>query len=262
MAVVRRVLCVLVLIALPSTGWGQELFVVSGRVVAADSQAPLAGVAVVSGDRRTVTSASGDFVLRLPAGTQRVAVSAAGYADQEVAVDVSAGLRAITVALVRPQQVREELTVSADLLGAQPAPATLALSPGTVLRVAGAADNIFKALQTLPGISATDDFGSRLAVRGGGPDQNLTVMDGVEIHNPYRLFGLTSAFNPETVARFELTAGGFGAEYGDRLSSILLVENRAGTAREAFAGSMSLSFTDANVVLEGRLPGGRPVPGW
>ena len=80
-------------------------------------------------------------------------------------------------------------------------------------------------------------------------------MDGVEIHNPYRLFGLTSAFNPETVARFELTAGGFGAEYGDRLSSILVVDNRAGTASEAFAGSVALSFTDANVVMEGRLPG-------
>ena len=46
---------------------------------------------------------------------------------------------------------------------------TLALAPSSVLRVAGAADNIFKALQTLPGVSATDDFGSRLAVRGGGP---------------------------------------------------------------------------------------------
>ena len=93
-------------------------------------------------------------------------------------------------------------------------------------------------------------------MRGGGPDQNLTVMDGVEIHNPYRLFGLTSAFNPETVERFELTAGGFGAQYGDRLSSILTVDNRAGTRARAFAGTTSLSVTDANIVTEGRLPHG------
>ena len=81
-------------------------------------------------------------------------------------------------------------------------------------------------------MNATADFDSRIAVRGGGPDQNLTVMDGVEIHNPYRLFGLTSAFNPETVENFELTAGGFSPKYGDRLSSLLVVENRAGTRTE------------------------------
>ena len=60
-------------------------------------------------------------------------------------------------------------------------------------------------------------------------------MDGVEIHNPYRLFGLTSAFNPETIARFELLAGGFGAEYGDRLSSVVLVENRDADASRRFS---------------------------
>jgi hypothetical protein len=81
-------------------------------------------------------------------------------------------------------------------------------------------------------------------------------MDGVEIHNPYRLFGLTSAFNPETIDRFELTAGGFGAQYGDRLSSILVVDNRAGTRASRFAGSTSLSVTDANAVFEGSMPHG------
>ena len=115
-------------------------------------------------------------------------------------------------------------------------PAVLPLRPRQVLTVAGAADNVFRVLQTLPGVAATEEFGSRLSVRGGTPDQNLTVMDGVEIHNPYRLFGLTSAFNPETVERFELTAGGFGAKYGDRLSSLLVVENRPGTRERGFDG--------------------------
>jgi len=103
-------------------------------------------------------------------------------------------------------------------------------------------------------VSATEEFGSRLAVRGGAPDQNLTVMDGVEVHDPYRLFGLTSAFNPEIIQRFELSTGGFSVKYGDRLSSLLLVDNRAGTRQRSLAGSASLSVTDANVVLEGRLP--------
>ena len=81
-------------------------------------------------------------------------------------------------------------------------------------------------------------------------------MDGIEIHNPYRLFGLTSAFNPETVDKFELSAGAFSAKYGDRLSSILLVDNRAGTSSQGLAGSAALSATDANVVVEGKLPSG------
>ena len=113
---------------------------------------------------------------------------------------------------------------------------------------------MFRTLNTLPGVASADDFGSRLAVRGGTPDQNLTVMDGVEIHNPYRLFGITSAFNPETVENFNLTAGGFGVAYGDRLSSLLVVDNRPG--RRDFQGAAALSITDGNVVLEG------PTPVW
>ena len=73
--------------------------------------------------------------------------------------------------------------------------AELPVRPVDVQMVAGAADNIFRTLHTLPGISVTTEFDSRLSVRGGGPDQNLTIMDGVEVHNPYRIFGLISAFN-------------------------------------------------------------------
>ncbi len=90
-------------------------------------------------------------------------------------------------------------------------------------------------------------------MRGGGPDQNLTVMDGVEVHNPYRLFGLTSAFNPETVDGFELITGAFSARYGDRLSSLLVVDNRAGTGRGVRARRRSASRT-ATSIVEGRLP--------
>ena len=94
---------------------------------------------------------------------------------------------------------------------------------------AGGLENIFHTLQLLPGVTGTSDFGSRQSVRGGGPDQNLIVMDGFEIHNPYRLFGLVSGINPETVDRFELFAGAFSARYGDRLSSLLTIDTRDGS---------------------------------
>jgi hypothetical protein len=132
-----------------------------------------------------------------------------------------------------------------------------AVLPAQVGATAGGLENVFHTLQLLPGVTAVSDFGSRLSVRGGGPDQNLIVMDGFEVHNPYRLFGLVSGINPETVDRFELFAGAFSARYGDRLSSLLAIDTRDGSAARRIQGSANVSLTDANVVLEGGLPGGR-----
>jgi hypothetical protein len=127
--------------------------------------------------------------------------------------------------------------------------------PAEVMGVAGAAENIFRVVQTLPGVIGLNELEGRVSVRGGGPDENLTVMDGVEIHNPYRLLGLASAFNPETIESFELVTGAFHPRYGDRLSSVLVVDARGGTRERRLAGAAALSLTDANLVLEGRLPG-------
>ena len=154
-----------------------------------------------------------------------------------------------------PKRFEETVEVVASGAAAASSPAELKVRPMAVMALAGSADNVFRTLQTLPGIAATSEFDSRLSVRGGSPDENLTIMDGVEIHNPYRLFGLTSAFNPETVKAFDLHTGAFSAKYGDRLSSLLVVENRAGSDAERLRGSTALSLTDANAVLEGRLPG-------
>ena len=154
-----------------------------------------------------------------------------------------------------------------DVIDTEPRAATgpppLAVRPSEVRALAGGFENIFRTLQALPGIAATDELGSRIAVRGGSPDQNLTVMDGIEIHNPYRLMfpsedlamvGLASTFNPDTIESFEFFPGAFDVRHGDRLSSLLVVKNREGSEAERFLGSSFLSLADANVILEGRLP--------
>lgn len=228
---------------------------VTGRVLDAFSMRPVSGAAIEGGGLTATSDSDGRFTLALPRGPVRLSVAAAGYLTEHVDVIVGDAAVAIEVLLLDQTQFKEDVVVTGAYEPAAASPATIEVSPLQVRSIAGAAENVFKALQTLPGVAATDDFGSRLAVRGGGPDQNLTVMDGVEIHNPYRLFGLTSAFNPETVQDFELTAGGFSAKYGDRLSSILLIENRAGTDSRPIAGSISLALTDANAIVEGRLPG-------
>ena len=172
-------------------------------------------------------------------------------------IDPAAGPTTLEVRLF-PETFAETVEVVSEM-AVQERPSATPVTPEAVFRAPGSIDNVFRTLDTLAGVASTDDFGSRLAVRGGTPDQNLTVMDGIEVHNPYRLFGIASAFNPETVESFELTAGGFGAAYGDRLSSILVVDNRAG--RPGFQGSTAASITDANVVLEEARPSGRTARG-
>ena len=228
---------------------------VTGRVLDAFSMGPLAGARVTAGTESAVADRDGRFALTLPRGTARLAVTADGHLTEQVEVAVGDQPVSVEVLLLSQSQFKEDVTVTAGLKPVPVSPSTTDVSPLAVRSIAGAAENIFRTVQTLPGVNATEDFGSRLSVRGGGPDQNLTVMDGVEIHDPYRLFGLTSAFNPETIENFEFVAGGFSPKYGDRLSSILLIENRPGTQAKAFAGSFSLALTDTNAVVEGKLPG-------
>ncbi len=249
------VLAVIVLLAGSSLkAAADEIVTVRGRVKDATSGLPVAGAEVAAGEARGVTDAAGSFALSLARGRWTVSFRAPGYLEETRRVTVAEEpLPPLDIALVPKARFFERVEVKAT--PAPPAePGALPVTPDRVLTVAGGLDNIFHVIQTLPGVVATDELGSRISVRGGSPDENLTVMDGVEIHNPYRLFGLTSAFNPETVARFDFSPGGFGVSHGDRLSSLLVVENRDGAAKKVLSGSSALSITDANVILEGKLP--------
>jgi outer membrane receptor for ferrienterochelin and colicin len=253
-----RITCLAVLLALlASAAMAQTPLAAPGALAGvirdASTKAPVVGAIVTAADQHATSDKEGRFVLTLPPGQAFVEVVAAGYYALSTTVEVSPA----QTPLLELELARDSgFATTVDVVAAAPAaaPATQAVAPVQVLRTPGALDNVFRTLQTLPGVAATEEFGSRLAVRGGSPDQNLTMMDGVEIHDPYRLFGLTSAFNPEIIQRFELATGGFSARYGDRLSSLLTVENRDGRRDTRLGGSASLSITDANVVLEGALP--------
>lgn len=257
----RLVLAVaLALSAAPALAQAPTTPSIAGIVIDAGTQAPIPGARVSAGQAEVVADGAGRFTLPAAVGSIAVLVEASGYFALATRLEVpAAGLTGAQLALARDTGFATTVAVTAPPPAA--APAAESVAPVEVLRTPGALDNVYRTLQTLPGVAATEEFGSRLAVRGGSPDQNLTVMDGVEIHDPYRLFGLTSAFNPETIQRFELSTGGFSALYGDRLSSLLVVENRDGSQAQAFGGSASLSITDANLVVEGRLPG-KAVGSW
>ncbi len=236
----------------PVAAAAQPATTVTGVVLDGVTETPIAGARVAAGDRATETDLDGRFEIALDGETSGLQFRADGYLETVVEVDRSAESAALEVRLF-PETFAETVEVVSEMT-VQERPSATPVTPEAVFRAPGSIDNVFRTLDTLAGVASTDDFGSRLAVRGGTPDQNLTVMDGIEVHNPYRLFGIASAFNPETVESFELTAGGFGAAYGDRLSSILVVDNRAG--RPEFQGSTAASITDANLVLEGSTPVG------
>jgi outer membrane receptor protein involved in Fe transport len=130
------------------------------------------------------------------------------------------------------------------------------LSRKTVVEAPGAAQDIFWVIQTLPGISSDGD-NSKIYVRGGGPDENLVVLDGATIKNPFHFDvmggGYWSIFNARLVQDVEFYGGGFPARFGDRLSSVLKIENRSGST-EKFTGEASLSMSDANAIVEFPLP--------
>lgn len=114
--------------------------------------------------------------------------------------------------------------------------------------------DVLRAIEVLPGVVSTSDFSSSFNVRGGAADQNLILLDGFPIYNPFHLGGLFSVFNADAVARAELFAGGFGAEYGGRVSSVLSVESRTDVPERV--------EVDAGVsVLASRLLVAAPMPG-
>jgi hypothetical protein len=109
--------------------------------------------------------------------------------------------------------------------------------------------DLLRSLQTLPGIQPLSDFSSALYIRGGTPDQNLYLVDGTDVYNPEHAFGLFSTFNTNAIKKIELSKGGFSAEYGGRLSSILSVTNLDGN-RNNFQGDLSVSLLSGAVTLQ------------
>jgi hypothetical protein len=114
--------------------------------------------------------------------------------------------------------------------------------------------DVLRAVAILPGVITTSDYSSAYNVRGGSSDQNLILLDGIPIYNPFHLGGLFSVFNADMISRTELYTGGFPAQFGGRVSSVLSVESDAGLAGSDVMGGVSLLA--GRLALGGALPDG------
>ena len=110
--------------------------------------------------------------------------------------------------------------------------------------------DIFRTLQSLPGVLQASEFSTGLIIRGGNTDQNLILLDGITVYNPSHLGGIFSNFIVESIKEANLTKGGFNAEYGGRLSAVLDVISREGN-RNKIKLKSDISLLSAKATAEG-----------
>jgi hypothetical protein len=115
--------------------------------------------------------------------------------------------------------------------------------------VGGVAD-LAQYLQVLPGVVFTGDQGGQLYIRGGAPIQNKVLLDGMIVYNPFHSIGLFSVFDTDILKNADVYTGGFGAEYGGRISSVMDITTRDGN-KKRIAGKVDASTFGAKIILEG-----------
>jgi hypothetical protein len=243
---------------------------VEGRVLD-ESGRPLRGVSVqVSAPqpdapllRAVLTDETGFFrVQPLPEGEVVVRFLFLGYAPESRTALIPAEGRIALQVTLRSEAVRVEGIEVEGLRSRErirfetEAGVTLReVSAQDVRRIPGLIEpDPVRALEFLPGVVAPTDFSAAFHVRGGSSDQNLILLDGFPVFNPFHLGGIFSVFNADLVDRVELASGGFPAGFGGRVSSVLRVESDPGDGSSQLEGGLSLLAARATV--SGALPDG------
>lgn len=116
----------------------------------------------------------------------------------------------------------------------------------------GGQSDIVQVLTTLPGFISTGDQGGQIFVRGGAPVQNKVLLDGMIVYNPFHSIGLFSVFDTDIISNADVYTGGFGAQYGGRISSVMDISTRDGNKREV-NGRVGLNPFGAKALIEGPL---------
>ena len=119
----------------------------------------------------------------------------------------------------------------------------------------GVETDVFRALQYLPGVQSTGDVSAKYYVRGGASDQNLILLNGITIYNPFHAMGLFSVIDPEIINGIKFYKGGFTSEYGGRLSSVLDIQTKDGN-KSVYSTKASSSFLSGKILVEGPIPDG------
>ena len=231
---------------------------VNGFIFDAAGSEPLIAASVSSSSSGAISNNFGFYSLTLPCGEVVLEYGYVGYQTQRVSLflqrDTTINIRLFSDNELETATViaKRETGISSTSMGAIDVPLSQIQVTPSVL---GQAD-ILKTVQLLPGVQSGTNGFTGLFVRGGGPDENLLMLDGVALYNADHLLGLFSVFMPESVKKVTLYKGSFPARYGGRTSSVLDVRTNDGNAEETH-GSVGISLLSSTVHLEGPLRKGK-----
>jgi len=253
--------------ALTSTIYGAEPIAIgniNGKIYDKDTKEALPGVNVmlIGGGLGTTTNEKGTFTINVPEGIYDIKISSIGYAAiVKPAVKIQSGHRiSIDVALESKDVQVDGISVMADPYNKSPEMlvSTNHFSNSEMRTFAGGFQDPVRAFSILPGVAQTSIDRNDLLVRGGAPSENLMIVDGFELpyFNHYSTQGASGGFlsfiNMEFVDQATFSTGGFGARYGDKLSSICDIRLADGST-SSVSGKATLSATQFGLNLEGPL---------
>jgi hypothetical protein len=235
--------------------------ILSGNVYS-DENNPLGNILInISGydmSYKIYSDNSGRYETEILPGKYNITVRTPGYNIYEYkSFDIPEnGSKTLDIILIQKLVSTDEIEVEGEFRQRQDDLRTSLynVKPQNIKMLPGAVEDVLRSLQSLPGVTSPNDFTSQLIIRGSGPDENLIVMDDVELFNPYRLYGLVSMFNPETLRDITLITGGFPAKYGDRLSAVLDVTSIEGNKNKTLSSIINVSVANANLILNGKNP--------
>lgn len=227
---------------------------VSGTVTDSLTGETLIGATVLDegSGKGTVTNAYGRYSLTLKGDSATLRISYIGYRPQEHRIAIGGNCQ-LSVRL-QPALELHEVRVTADRVSSPKVSQMSAIEvPAEQIRLVpvifGESD-VLKAIQLLPGVQSGTEGMSGIYVRGGGPDQNLFLLDGIPLYNVNHLGGFFSAFNGDAVKNITLYKGSFPGRFSGRISSVLDIATNNGNDKE-WHGSASVGLIAAKVNVEG-----------
>lgn len=221
--------------------FAQSKYTLSGYIKDGSSGEDLIGANVyVKTDQviGTATNVYGFFSMTLPAGIYDVTFSYIGYEDQVKTIDLNNDQR-INVSL-KQGEILEEVVIKeerndANIQSTDMGTVELNIEQIKTIPVLFGEVDILKTIQLLPGVGGAGEGNTGFYVRGGGPDQNLILLDEAVVYNTGHLFGFFSVFNSDAIKNVTLIKGGMPAQYGGRLSSVVDVQMKEGNNQQYHA---------------------------
>jgi outer membrane receptor protein involved in Fe transport len=236
-------------------------FTISGLVMESGSAETLPGVVIVCADPNvgTVSNAFGFYSLTLPQGTREITFSFVGFTAVESTIDLTKDTELnVSLSNVASTGEVEIIAEKEERISEDSRMSTISIPIDQIKNIPAllGEKDVLKVIQLMPGVQKGSEGSSGFYVRGGGPDQNLIMLDDATVYNANHLFGFFSLFNGDALKSVELTKGGFPARYGGRLSSVLEMRMKDGN-KESIHGEAGIGLLSSRLTLEGPVKKGK-----